>query len=63
MFKSCVAALIAAVSVLNAPVMAAEQEPIVIRFAHVVADDTPKGKGALMFQKLAHERLGGKVKV
>ncbi len=43
--------------------MAAEQEPIVIRFAHVVADDTPKGKGALMFQKLAHERLGGKVKV
>ena len=43
--------------------MAAEDGPIVIKFAHVVADDTPKGKGALMFQKLVDERLGGKVKV
>lgn len=43
--------------------MAAEGEPFVIKFAHVVADDTPKGKGALLFQKLVHERLAGKVKV
>jgi C4-dicarboxylate-binding protein DctP len=62
MFKSCVAALIAALCWLSAPVMAAEGE-VVIKFAHVVADDTPKGKGALMFQKLVHERLAGKVKV
>ncbi|WP_408099923.1 TRAP transporter substrate-binding protein [Stutzerimonas sp. VN223-3] len=63
MFKFCVAALVAALYWLSAPVMAAEGGPVVIKFAHVVADDTPKGKGALMFQKLVHERLAGKVKV
>ncbi|SDA97622.1 C4-dicarboxylate-binding protein DctP [Pseudomonas sp. NFACC15-1] len=42
-------------------VMAAE--PIVIKFSHVVGDQTPKGQGALMFKKLAEERLPGKVKV
>ncbi|HRE53751.1 MAG TPA: TRAP transporter substrate-binding protein [Candidatus Competibacter sp.] len=35
----------------------------VIKFSHVVADGTPKGQGALMFKKLAEERLAGKVKV
>lgn len=43
--------------------MAWANEPIIIRFSHVVADSTPKGQGALLFQKLVHERLGGKVKV
>ncbi|MBC3387559.1 TRAP transporter substrate-binding protein [Pseudomonas sp. SWRI179] len=38
-------------------------EPIVIKFSHVVGDQTPKGQGALMFKKLAEERLPGKVKV
>lgn len=42
-------------------VMAAE--PIVIKFSHVVGEQTPKGQGALMFKKLAEERLPGKVKV
>ncbi|WP_217475334.1 TRAP transporter substrate-binding protein [Stutzerimonas stutzeri] len=63
MFKSCVAVLVAALCGLTAPANAAEGEPFVIKFAHVVADDTPKGKGALLFQKLVHERLAGKVKV
>lgn len=63
MFKSCVAALVVALYWLSAPATAAEGEPFVIKFAHVVADDTPKGKGALLFQKLAHERLAGKVRV
>jgi len=36
---------------------------IVIKFSHVVADSTPKGQGAIMFKKLAEERLAGKVKV
>ena len=39
------------------------QAEIVIKFSHVVADSTPKGQGALMFKKLAEERLAGKVKV
>ncbi len=36
---------------------------IVIKFSHVVAENTPKGQGALKFKKLAEERLPGKVKV
>ncbi|WP_077035581.1 TRAP transporter substrate-binding protein [Pelomonas sp. KK5] len=39
------------------------QAPIVIKFSHVVAPDTPKGKGALRFKELAEQRLAGKVKV
>ncbi len=39
------------------------QQPIVIKFSHVVANDTPKGKGAEYFKKLAEERTKGKVKV
>ncbi|WP_260961040.1 TRAP transporter substrate-binding protein [Pseudomonas citri] len=42
-------------------VMAAD--PIVIKFSHVVAEQAPKGQGALMFKKLVDERLPGKVKV
>lgn len=38
-------------------------EPIVIKFSHVVADTTPKGQGAILFKQLAEERLPGKVKV
>ena len=39
------------------------QAPIVIKFSHVVAVDTPKGKGAEYFRKLAEERTKGRVKV
>ncbi|MDE2367665.1 MAG: TRAP transporter substrate-binding protein [Burkholderiales bacterium] len=39
------------------------QAPIVIKFSHVVAPDTPKGKGAERFKQLAEERTKGRVKV
>ncbi len=39
------------------------EEPIVIKFSHVVALDTPKGKGAEKFKQLAEERTKGRVKV
>ncbi len=42
---------------------ASAQQPIVIKFSHVVASDTPKGKGALKFKELAEKYTGGKVKV
>jgi C4-dicarboxylate-binding protein DctP len=42
---------------------AGAQQPIVIKFSHVVAVDTPKGKAAEYFKKLAEERTKGKVKV
>src|SRR3954462_6119960 len=39
------------------------QAPIVIKFSHVVAPDTPKGKGALKFKELAEKYTNGKVVV
>ncbi|TMH30688.1 MAG: DctP family TRAP transporter solute-binding subunit [Betaproteobacteria bacterium] len=39
------------------------QSPIVIKFSHVVAVDTPKGKGAEKFKELAEKRLAGRVKI
>ena len=41
----------------------AAQLPIVIKFSHVVAIDTPKGKAAERFKQLAEERTKGRVKV
>lgn len=41
----------------------AHAEPIEIKFSHVVAENTPKGKMALRFKKLVEQRLPGKVKV
>lgn len=54
--------LVGAAVVLAAGVQAAD-EPIVIKFSHVVAQDTPKGKAADRFKQLAEERTQGKVKV
>ena len=42
---------------------AAAQSPIVLKFSHVVAADTPKGKAAEKFKELAEKYTGGKVKV
>jgi C4-dicarboxylate-binding protein DctP len=38
-------------------------EPIVIKFSHVVAPNTPKGKAADRFKQLVEERTKGQVKV
>ncbi len=57
---SLVVALIGACALVPA---AQAQEPIVIKFSHVVATDTPKGKAAEYFKKLAEERTQGRVKV
>jgi C4-dicarboxylate-binding protein DctP len=53
----------AAAAVFLAPGFAMAQAPIVIKFSHVVANDTPKGKGALKFKELAEKYTNGKVKV
>jgi C4-dicarboxylate-binding protein DctP len=45
------------------PALAQSQSPIVIKFSHVVTENTPKGKGALKFKQLAEERTHGRVKV
>ncbi len=38
-------------------------EPILIRFSHVVGENTPKGIGAKRFKELAEQRLPGRVNV
>jgi C4-dicarboxylate-binding protein DctP len=43
--------------------LALTETPITIKFSHVVAPDTPKGKGALRFQELAKKYTNGRVKV
>ena len=48
---------------LGAAAPALAQTPIVIKFSHVAANDTPKGQAAEQFKKLAEERTKGKVKV
>ncbi len=54
-------AILCAACVASAPTLA--QQPIAIKFSHVVALDTPKGKAAEYFKKLVEERLKGRVKV
>jgi len=53
----------AAAMVASLPGAASAQQPIVIKFSHVVANDTPKGKGALKFKELAEKYTNGKVKI
>ena len=45
------------------PMLASAQQPTVIKFSHVVAIDTPKGKAAEFFAKRAAELTKGAVKV
>jgi C4-dicarboxylate-binding protein DctP len=46
---------------LGGPALA--DEPIVIKFSHVVAPDAPKGKAAIFFKELAERYTNGRVKV
>lgn len=59
-FRLLTAAALSAM-ILAAPAFAAE--PIVIKFSHVVAENTPKGQMANKFKELVEQRLAGKVKV
>ncbi|HYD31765.1 MAG TPA: TRAP transporter substrate-binding protein [Azospirillaceae bacterium] len=52
---------LAAAALLAAPAWAAD--PIVIKFSHVVAENTPKGQGALMFKQMAEQRFADRVRV
>ncbi len=56
--KALLVALAAAVSI-----DASAQAPIVIKFSHVVAPDTPKGQAALRFKQLAEQLTRGRVRV
>jgi C4-dicarboxylate-binding protein DctP len=53
----------AAAAIFVAPGIASAQSPILIKFSHVVAPNTPKGKGADKFKELAEKYTNGKVKI
>jgi len=54
---------IAAAAIFAAPSAVMAQAPIVIKFSHVVAADTPKGKASEKFKELAEKYTNGKVKI
>jgi C4-dicarboxylate-binding protein DctP len=56
-------ALLLAATALGLGVSARAEGPLVIKFSHVVANDTPKGKASEFFAKRAAELTKGKVKV
>ncbi len=60
--KTLFVALCAAIGA-TAGVHAYAQAPIVIKFSHVVATDTPKGQAAERFKQLAEKATNGRVKV
>ena len=43
--------------------LAQAADPIIIKYSHVVAENTPKGQAALKFKELAEKYLPGKVEV
>src|SRR5215472_8558039 len=59
---SIAGAAFAAMSVLLAGAAFAQQ-PIIIKFSHVVSPDAPKGKAAVVFKDLVEKYTNGKVKV
>src|SRR5215472_13053687 len=61
MMNPLITYIVTALLVIAAP--AGAQQPIVIKFSHVAAPDTPKGQAANEFKRLAEERTKGRVKV
>ena len=52
-----------AAGAMTMPFAASAQAPIVIKFSHVVAEQTPKGQGAMKFKELAEKKFPGRVQV
>lgn len=54
---------LAALTLILAATAAVQADPIVIKFSHVVATDTPKGQAAEKFKQLAEQYTNNQVKV
>jgi C4-dicarboxylate-binding protein DctP len=54
---------VAAAALIAAPGIASAQAPIILKFSHVVAPSTPKGKAAEKFKELGEKYTNGKVKI
>ena len=57
--------LLTAIAILAASTFgfSAYAAPVVVKFSHVVAENTPKGQAALKFKEIAEKKLPGKVEV
>lgn len=62
MLKSLPAAMLALAALLSAAAAFAD-DPVVLKFSHVVAENTPKGQMATKFKELVAEKTGGSVVV
>nr|WP_304441102.1 TRAP transporter substrate-binding protein [Ignatzschineria sp. F8392] len=63
MMKSISTTLLSSALLIAGISSAAADEPIIIKFSHVVAEQTPKGQGALLFKEAVEKALPGKVSV
>lgn len=63
LLKAGTVASLTLAAALSSAALAQQPEPIVIKFSHVTAADTPKGLAAEYFRKLAEERTQGRVKI
>ena len=61
--RTMLKSMVAGVALALASTGALGQAPISIKFSHVVAPETPKGKGANRFKELAEQYTNGRVKV
>ena len=61
--KNALLCFITACAVTTVPLQVRAQSPIVIKFSHVVASDTPKGEAAQRFKELAEKATQGRVKI
>ena len=61
--RTCIQGLLALTTMLALLAPAGAQTPIVIKFSHVVANDTPKGLAAEFFKQKAQELTKGRVRV
>lgn len=61
--NQCFKTLVISAAALSLPLAALAADPIIIKFSHVVATNTPKGSAADHFKKIAEERTKGRVKV
>jgi len=61
--KLMAAGIAFAFGAIQLPTATLAQQPLVIKFSHVVSPDAPKGKAANYFKELAEKYTNGKVKV
>src|SRR5215470_3304856 len=62
-FLAAIVAAVCAAATFALAGTAFAQQPIVIKFSHVVSPDAPKGKAAVVFKDLAEKYTNGRVKV